>query len=174
MFVEATVSAKVERMAKAICGNNERHPALKELAITIAQNQIVLLQIRAARKALFEQRMIDQKLEGLEERVPDLPNNEEWALAFPGLVRDRACPAAKFVQRPDQRSLRRSSHGTSCAMLPASQPVEGFQRTLPELKRLDRYERRATSRRNRAIRLFTAISVCRSSLGIGLRGGKDT
>jgi hypothetical protein len=107
MFVEATVSAKVERMAKAICGNNERHPALKELAITIAQNQIVLLQIRAARKALFEQRMIDQKLEGLEERVPDLPNDEEWALAFPGHVRGRACPALRHA--PSFATCRRVS-----------------------------------------------------------------
>jgi len=34
-----------------------------------------------------------------------------------------------------------------------------------EFARLGRYERRARSARNRAIRLFTATLVCRSSLG---------
>jgi hypothetical protein len=56
--------------------------------------------------------------------------------------------------------------------------LEGVEELPPlpseaESARLDRYERRARSARNRAIRLFTAMSVCRSSPAIELSGSKN-
>jgi hypothetical protein len=48
--------------------------------------------------------------------------------------------------------------------------VDAFQRALPELVSLDRYERRALSRRNRAIRMFQAIRIVAPFLSRGTKG----
>jgi len=54
---------------------------------------------------------------------------------------------------------------------PAQDQVAAFQRALPELVSLDHSERRAMSRRNRAIRMIDAISVAAPFLD---RKAKDT
>jgi len=50
--------------------------------------------------------------------------------------------------------------------LPRRDDMDALLRALPERVRLERYERRALSRRNRAIRRFEAISV----VSVFLRG----
>jgi hypothetical protein len=68
---------------------------------------------------------------------------------------------------PD-RSTQRSDEDQ-----PATQvrdEVDAFQHALPELLSLERYERRALSRRKRAIRMFEAISLVAPFLGREING----
>src|SRR5262245_57716750 len=54
---DSTVSADVERMAKALCGDNTT-PALYEQAIIIAECQLLILKLRAAGVAAMERNRI--------------------------------------------------------------------------------------------------------------------
>jgi hypothetical protein len=59
-----------------------------------------------------------------------------------------------------QSSTRSSdASSTTRARKLSQQELEAFQAALPELIKLERYERRAIARRNRAIRLFEAFST---------------
>jgi hypothetical protein len=92
-------SPRIERMARAICGDDQ-NPLLFDQALAIAEHEIVLLRVRAERVAAIERRR-------------DKLNPIEW--------RDE---------------------------------LDAMRDALPDLDRLARYERRAWSRRKRAIRNF--------------------
>jgi hypothetical protein len=51
MNAEPTASTDVQRMAKAICGDQYADPDLYDLAVTIARWQLVLLKARVVRNA---------------------------------------------------------------------------------------------------------------------------
>ena len=113
---EATVSTDVKRMANMICRDQRTYPGLYDLAVSIAQWQIVLLKVRDARNARTEpMSTIDLKIARAEQLAPALRSDEESA-------------------------------------------------------RLDRYEQRARSARNRAIRMFQAISLVGPFLGHEAKG----
>ena|SRR5262245_30683402 len=76
----SAVSADVERMAKAICGEHAT-PALYEQAVIIAECEIVLLNLRGAGVAAIERSIAGRKLER--------PNQRSDVLA--GTRSDRRC-----------------------------------------------------------------------------------
>jgi hypothetical protein len=99
-------SVEVDRLAAAICGK-DADPMTREQALIIAESELTLSQVRAARVAVLE-----QMSPMLAAQAPDPPKS-----AVASTHRTRACGVY-----------------------------------LAQLVRLDRYERRAFSRRKRAMR----------------------
>jgi hypothetical protein len=97
-------SPEIERLARAICADDQ-NPLLLEQALTIAENEMVLIRVRAARVAAIE-------------RQHDI---------------------TKPIELRDE--------------------LDAMRRAMPDLDRLARYERRAWSGRNRAIRHFIEIKA---------------
>jgi hypothetical protein len=60
MNAEPIASTDVQRMAKAICGDQYADPHLYDLAVTIARWQLVLLKVRVVRNAAIEQRRTNE------------------------------------------------------------------------------------------------------------------
>jgi hypothetical protein len=181
-----------QRVAEALCGDHAT-PALYEQAVIIAECEIVLLNLRAARVAAIKRsRIVGWKLDRPNQRSDF---HEELTLALEVLERGELRPAIKLLNRTT-RALRAAVTRVTNANAkirvneynradreessppPASRPdpstqrsdknqpatqvrdeVDAFQHVLPELVSLERYERRALSRRNRAIRMFEAISL---------------
>ena len=118
------LSKKVARLAKIIC-RDASDPFRYEQALIIAESQILLARVRAA-------------------RISALENSRTPIGASPILPGDptvrRRRPFLDGQQEPEP-----------------SDRVTCIRRALPELLRLERYERRALSRRKRAIRRFDAL-----------------
>jgi hypothetical protein len=130
-------SAHVESMAKAICGGHGP-PALYEQVVIIAECEMRLLKLRAARvAAIHRNRSVE----------PGARQPNELS-GFP--TTERCGAARSVVERAEPRQ---------------SEDMDELHGALPELVRLDHYERRAISRRNRAIRMFEAISIVTPFLG---------
>jgi hypothetical protein len=114
---DPAVPAQIERMAKEICGN--RASRMKyEQALKIAENEHMLLLVRAARMAAIERIMLSLE--------------HEARFGEPRLEKETA-------SKPSEK--------------------DGLQRALAEIVKYERYERRALSRRQRAIQILVALSV---------------
>lgn len=137
---DALVSAEAERMAKTF-GFNDMSPAQFEQFLTIAKCQVELDRVTAARIAVVDRELTRQAAP--HQAAPDQPVPHQ---------------AASF-QHPDvHQPLQEGS-----AQLMRDE-VSAFIRALPELGMLDRYERRALSRRRRAIVNFVACTIIRATL----------
>src|SRR5262245_54183686 len=165
------VSADVERMAKAICGDHAS-PALQEQAVIIAECEMVLFKLRAARVAAIRRHGIVGR--ELERRNRDPCFVNELTFAMEALVRGELRPTIKLLNR-QTRALRAAvaqckagttkidpegssqaaSLQSSLQLLtgrarqqagevdPGPQPeeVDALVHALPELVSLERYER---------------------------------
>jgi hypothetical protein len=192
----SALSVDVERMTKAICGDHAT-AAQYEQAVTIAECEILLLKLRAARVAAIERNRIVRPTPERSNLLPGFPTNEEWAVGFEALERGQPRPVTRLFTRAvrailaadakpaesrteaktEAKSPGRAGIEQLSPLLkirpvaaaqrtiedqPAAQPRDdgdAFKRALPELITLDRYERRIMSRRQRAIRMFEAMSV---------------
>jgi hypothetical protein len=206
-------SAQIERIAKLICGEGAK-PKQYEQALIIAECQVIIFAVRAARLAAIKRRLPKP---GHERRLPGFPSDEEWTDAIEALTRGRPRQATELFYRA-ARSVRAFTKDLATAAdkvdnktnaeshdkpnhephdnfnpepydeldqkgdaveasseflrilesspkraeaPPSSQmrdEVAAFQHALPELLALERYERRALSRRQRAIRNYDAYS----------------
>jgi len=131
---DPTISAEVKRLARAIVGKRSDPYELLQARI-IAEAEFDLLRVRATRA-----NMIDSVAENL-----SAPSIDEPALQAPGLDDTGAQAATSPPTPPLCSEVEMAPH----ALL----------RTLPELETLERYERRAFSRRRRAIRQMYASSM---------------
>jgi hypothetical protein len=200
----STVSADVEVMAKAICGEYAT-PALFEQAVIIAECEIVLLNLRAARVAAIKRHsIVGQKLERSNQLSCFSAN--ELTLAFDALAGGKLRPMIRLIKRqtralrvvaarvangkigakesdrsgreeslpPQATNLVGSAKGSDEGREPGQvrDEVIALQGALPELVSLERYERRAMSRRKQAIRMFEAISTL-ASFSLGYRGASQ-
>lgn len=101
--VPPTVSADVERIAKAICGDHTS-PALYEQAVIIAECEVVLLSLRAARvNAIKRNSIVGRKLKKSNQQSCFSAN--ELTLAFEALAGGELRPAIRLLKR-QTRALR--------------------------------------------------------------------
>jgi len=193
-------------MAKSICGEHAC-PALYEQAVIIAECEIVVLNLRAARVAAVKRHsIVGRKLES-SNQLPGFSANE-FTFAFEALLGGELHPVIRLIKR-QTRTLRAvarmanadakvgakqsdradrkesSPPSATCSHVSTQRSDEGqratqvrdeldaFQHALPELVSLERYERRAMSRRKQAIRMFEAISTL-ASFSLGDRGASQT
>jgi hypothetical protein len=124
---------EVERMATAICGKGASRLHYEE-ALNVAESQFMLQAVRDARLATIKRMM---------SAAP--ASKEQVAESGEPVLEDEGQAGSE-----EQSSQENEEHENI---------VAAVVRALPELARYDRYERRALSRRRRAIRNFVAVSV---------------
>ena len=96
MLPASPVSAQIERVARAIAG--EGAPSLLyEHALKIAESQVMLLRVRAARVAVVERAR--EMVAAPRRLIPGFPTDHEWAQAFDDIACGRLRKASKFFIR---------------------------------------------------------------------------
>jgi hypothetical protein len=154
---------EIERMAKAIC-NGDTNPLLFEQGLVIAENEIMLRCVRVERVAVIE-RLRDVTAKPLSKRDNSLARAKarfrEAKLKYKGLVQAKAKNAA-INNVPERNSPPEQQSGAAQPMarqkpIKSRDEFDAMRLAMPDLDRLARYERRAWSRRKRAIRDFLEI-----------------
>jgi|RhiMetdeSRZDD1v2_1073273.scaffolds.fasta_scaffold07499_2 hypothetical protein len=165
---DSTLSLDVERMATAICSQGAT-AALYHQAVIIAECQIFLHKLRAARVTLQKHSKIGS--------APDQPRADSKSFMealdavrnLQAKLTEAKCndPAPAANDKSSDLTDGNGAQGTGedHHARRAGGDVEAFLHGLTELARLERYERRALSRRNRAIRTFAGISIVTPFLG---------
>jgi hypothetical protein len=135
----AAVTKQLDKLARKIVGHTE-DPILLERARALAQAELDLARLRRAKVALIERASAFGELDppGLTifQRLADL--NAQIG-AFDAGIRG----PITFPERID-----------SSATMPPQEPdrsAEAIRRVLPDLRKLERYERRAAAQRDRAV-----------------------
>jgi hypothetical protein len=159
---------QIEQMAKAIC-RKESNPLLFEQALLIAENELLLRCVRVEQVSVIE-RLRDGTAIALAKGDNRLAlakaRAKEGAQAYDELVRFNPefvvgmyggiVPPKIKRKKPNEPPeppwnptppIERDEHDALCE-------------AIPDLNRLRRYERRAWSRRRRAVRAFIAIQAC--------------
>jgi hypothetical protein len=130
----AVVAKQLDNLVRKIAGNAEDAMVL-ERARAIAQAELELARVRRAKVALIERACTFGELE-----PPQVLSSVTQIIRFVNAL-DRGRP---FLPKPFDSS----------ATMPSQEPdrsAEAVRRVLPELRKLDRYERRAAVRRHRAV-----------------------
>jgi hypothetical protein len=131
----AAYARQLDKLVREIAGDTE-DPILLERARAIAQAELDLARVRQAKVALIERGSAFGEL--------DLPR-----LTVTQMIR--------VVRAFDRGRLIAPNVIDASATMPSQEPersAEAIRRVLPELRRLDRYERRAAARRDRAVLNF--------------------
>jgi hypothetical protein len=172
-FGDSGISDQVQRLAKAIC-NDESDPFRYEQAVIIAESQILLTRVRAARVAAVER--IRKPRNAVVERrlIPGFATDEERRDIVEHFANGDLRKVTKLINR--MTAALRAATKKVAAGLPiwdappetcdptklegqnVRDDLECLIRVLPELRNLERYERRAISRRKRAIRRFDMLA----------------
>ena len=192
-------SGEIARLAKAICGDNS-DPALLAQARVIAQNEMVLRAIREQQTAVVErlreptaialtkrdnslklakarskqarraEKEITRRLHGVLEKYRDRlqgdPNHSPYDLVPLGLK--------VLLEEPDSEEEQRALDLARKQIEQQQRDEhEALQKAIPDLIRLERYERRAWSRQQRAIREFLNIKFTRTLPEMGQTKARD-
>ena len=133
----AAFAKQLDKLAREIAGDTE-DPILLEHARTIAQSELDLARVRRAKVALIERACTFGELE-------------------PPQVLSSVTQIIRLVNALDRGRLILPKPVDSSATMPSQEPyrsAEAVRRVLPELRKLDRYERRAAVRRHQAVLNF--------------------
>jgi hypothetical protein len=187
---EPAVSSRIELMAKIIAGDNAA-AAIYEQALIIAESEVIMLNVRAARIAAIERRSTSApsprkstgavpaelilELEAIASgklEPPTSPFNlstgaarhqesDEKYVEANSKIGNPSNPADKEPPGPETISkvaaLERAPDDREVAAL--RDDLEAFRLALPELIKLERYERRALLRRRRAVRTLAELKI---------------
>jgi hypothetical protein len=130
----AAVAKQLDNLVREIGGDSEDAIVL-ERARAIAQAELDLARVRRAKVALIERACTFGELE-------------------PPQVLSSITQIIRFVNAFDRGRLIVPKPSDSSATMPSHEPdrsAEAVRRVLPELRKLDRYERRAVAQRERAV-----------------------
>ena len=160
----AILLEEIKQIANLIC-QGEQNPQLFEQALVIAENEQLLRFARAERIAVIE-RLRDEKMVPLAKGDNRLAlvkaRFREASVAYPELVKVRALVEETFnVGRdPEFEELEEPFRSAWHPQPPKERDeYEAMQEAMRDLGRVFRYERRAWSRRKRAIREYITIKV---------------
>jgi hypothetical protein len=157
-------SSQIEQMAREICGT-DTYPLLLEEARSIAECELMLRCVRAEKLAVVE-RLFDGTAIALANKRDNSialakEKMRETGLAFEEIARMKARYGARDAQWPlilGPYHVELPAHpGWWPKPPPERDEVDALCEALPDLIRLDRYERRAWSRRTRHLRRFMMI-----------------
>jgi hypothetical protein len=162
---------QIAQMAKAICAK-EDNPLLFEQALLIAENELLLRRVRAERVDVIE-RLRDGTAIALAKGDNRLALGKarslEGRLAYDELVRfNPQFVVGMYGGIVPPKIKRKKPNEPPEPPAPPWNPTPPVERdehdalceAIPDLKRLRRYERRAWSRRRRAVHAFIAIKAC--------------
>jgi hypothetical protein len=176
---------EIDRIAKAYC-EGDGDPLLFEQALIMAECDIIFIYVAAERLAAIA-RMRDLNAIPFSNTKASLARaRARFALAklvYTKLFEAKTATASQSAKNLPSKSVRTSfveekasapipntlaANSTNKAAPEPRPPakcdeVEAMLRAVPDIKRLERYERRAISRRNRAIREFSFIRSLRDS-----------
>jgi hypothetical protein len=130
----AAYAKQLAKLVREIAGDTKDAIVL-ERARAIAQAELDLARVRRAKVALIERACTFGELE-------------------PPLVLSSATQIIRFVNALDRGRLILPTPVDTSATMPSHEPdrsAEAIRRLLPELRKLERYERRAAARRDRVI-----------------------
>jgi hypothetical protein len=164
-----SVFPEIDRMANAIC-DGDTNPLLFEQALVIAENEIVLRCVCAERIAVIE-RLRDIAAQPLTRRDNSLARAKARfrlvKIKYKRLVQAKAQKVAinnrQAINNGQQREATRQQESAAAQPAGMQKPIrtrdefDAMRHAVPDLDRLVRYERRAWSRRKRAIRNFIEI-----------------
>src|SRR5262245_743186 len=128
----AAFAKQLDKLAREIAGDTE-NPILLDRARVIAQSELDLARVRRAKVALIERASAFGELE------PPRLTVTQMIRVLNTLDRDTL-----IIPKPIDAS----------ATMPSQEPgrlAEAVRRVLPELRKLDRYEHRAATRRDRSV-----------------------
>ena len=175
-------SAEIERRAEEYC-NGDNDPLLMEQARIAAENDLILAHVRSARVACIE-RLRDPDAFPYTDVKGSFAGARakfrEAKLIYEQLVEAKATPKAADAKHgaagddktgPPSNSKSNEATGNAATGAPSTIPqpnphalrdeCAAIVLALPELMRLERYDRRAWSRRTRAMERFIAIKCLR-------------
>jgi hypothetical protein len=176
-YVDYALPRDVELMAQALCGN-DASPILFEQALAIAESEMVLRHVREQRVTLIE-RLRDLTAiplvkgdNGIEQGKARLREFEtSWEKLEQVKARFFALPKAEWEKLMLDYEDQELVFGSKSPPIEERDEFEAMQEAIPDLNRLARYERRAWSRRKRALRHFIDIKSSRKGdLAQGDRG----
>ena len=141
VYADPTLAAEVEALALRISGPNP-NPTLHDLAVRVAEAQVELLRVRRARLLLLGE-IVSRPF------VLSLSEEEEWL---------------RVIRRLDPKLLEREGMRLTARVLNVPKGSdetfdEALGRLAEELEGIDRYERRARSRRKFAIRALDEVQT---------------
>jgi hypothetical protein len=137
----AAFAEQLDKLARKIAGDTE-NAMLLERARAVAQAELELGRVRQAKVALIARAMAFGTLE-LPPRINKTRLIIRWLKAY-----ERYLPVPKPIDHS--------------ATMPSQEPdrsAEAMRRALPELLKLDRYERRASAMRDRAVYDLAKVEV---------------
>jgi hypothetical protein len=157
----------IDLMARAMCGD-DIDPLLFEQAQVIAESELLQRCVRAERIAVIE-RLRDVTAVPLAIRDDSMSRAKarllqmELAAAELDLLRARFDAMTAEEQTKLNEEYDRELDELESKTLPIAErdEVDAMREAMPDLERLARYERRAWSRRKRAMRSFMAIKAKR-------------
>ena len=183
-------TGEVQRLARAICGGDD-DPLLFEAAVAIAKNEIVRRAIKAQQVAVIERLRDktaialakgDNSLElakarflaawllnrEIEARVPQLLAKYQVQRLSPGYDEIVPIPLKAILEKTEssEENERACKVAESCLKQQERADDEALREAIPDLKRLDRYERRAWSQHKRAISQFMNVKLMRHQVSV--------